>query len=52
MIVWLAVFRATRNRTTENMAAVRRAASVGLGLVLAAQLGFYVPLGFFAIAFS
>ena len=51
LIVWLAVWFATRRRRTLFASAMRRAASVGLGLVLAAELGFYIPLGFFAIAF-
>jgi hypothetical protein len=52
LVVWLAVWSATRSRRTLFASALRRAASVGLGLVLAAELGFYIPLGFFAIAFS
>jgi hypothetical protein len=50
-LVWLVVLIATRpgRRTIEST--VRRPASVGLGLVIAAELGFYVPLGFIAIAF-
>jgi len=51
MAVWLAVVMATRRRQSLLASALRRAASVGLGLVLAAELGFYIPLGFFAIAF-
>lgn len=49
--LWLAVLIATRPRRTDTVLAIRRAASLGLGLVLAAELGFYIPLGFFAIAF-
>jgi len=49
--LWLAIWAVTRRRTTELASALSRAASVGLGLVLAAELGFYIPLGFFAIAF-
>jgi hypothetical protein len=49
--VWLAVFAATRSARGTARSVVRRAASVGLGLVMAAELGFYLPLGFFAIAF-
>jgi len=41
----------TRGQRTLFASALRRAASAGLGLVLAAELGFYIPLGFFAIAF-
>jgi len=51
LAVWAAVWISTRHRRTLFASAVRRAASVGLGLVLAAELGFYIPLGFFAIAF-
>jgi len=50
LAVWMAVLVATR-RSGLFASATRRAASVGLGLVLAAELGFYIPLGFFAIAF-
>ena len=49
--VWLMVWIVTRPGLTTTALAVRRAASLGLGLVLAAELGFYIPLGFFAIAF-
>lgn len=52
LVVWVAVWIATRQRRTLATSALRRAASVGLGLVLAAEIGFYIPLGFFAIAFS
>ena len=51
LLIWLSVWFATRRRQTLIAAATRRSASVGLGLVLAAELGFYIPLGFFAIAF-
>jgi hypothetical protein len=51
LVVWLAVWFATRNRPTLFASSMRRSASVGLGLVMAAELGFYIPLGFFAIAF-
>lgn len=49
--VWAAVWITTRRRQSFAVSALRRSASVGLGLVLAAELGFYIPLGFFAIAF-
>jgi hypothetical protein len=52
VLVWAAVWIATRRRRGFAVSALRRSASVGLGLVLAAELGFYIPLGFFAIAFS
>jgi hypothetical protein len=51
MVVWITVAAVTRRQRTLFASALRRAASVGLGLVLAAELGFYIPLGFFAIAF-
>ena len=51
VVVWCTVWIMTRIRAKDFSSVVRRSASVGLGLVLAAQLGFYVPLGFFAIAF-
>jgi hypothetical protein len=47
----MAVLIVTRHQRTLFASALRRAASVGLGLVLAAEVGFYIPLGFFAIAF-
>jgi predicted membrane-bound spermidine synthase len=50
-VVWITVWITTRIRARESSSVVRNSASVGLGLVLAAQLGFYIPLGFFAIAF-
>jgi hypothetical protein len=52
VVVWLAVWIATRDRQTFSASAVRRSASLGLGLVLAAEIGFYIPLGFFAIAYA
>jgi hypothetical protein len=51
LFVWMVVLMMTRRRQGLFASALRRAASVGLGLVLAAELGFYIPLGFFAIAF-
>ena len=51
LVVWIAVLTVTRGQRTLFASALRRAASVGLGLVSAAELGFYIPLGFFAIAF-
>jgi hypothetical protein len=51
-IVWMAVWVLTRPQPTLDGSAVRRSASVGIGLVIAAELGFYIPLGFFAIAFQ
>ena len=52
VVVWIAVWIATRHRQNFAISAVRRSASVGLGLVVAVELGFYLPLGFFAIAFA
>lgn len=52
IIVWGMVWLATRNLRTPFEVGLRRSAFVGLGLVFAAELGFYIPLGFFAIAFS
>ena len=49
--VWALVCISTRRQKTLFASGLRRAASVGLGLVLAAEIGFYIPLGFFAIAF-
>jgi len=49
--VWASVWISTRSRQTLFTSGIRRAASIGLGLVFAAELGFYIPLGFFAIAF-
>lgn len=51
LVVWMAVWMVTRRKQSLFACALRRASSVGLGLVLAAELGFYIPLGFFAIAF-
>jgi hypothetical protein len=51
LVVWGILLTATRGRSTGMSGALRRAASVGLGLVVAAELGFYIPLGFLAIAF-
>jgi len=52
LIIWGVVWMATRSARTPLEVGLRRSAFVGLGLVFAAELGFYVPLGFFAIAFS
>lgn len=52
LALWIAVFMATRRRSIRSAFVLRRAASVGLGLVLAAELGFYVPLGLLAMAFN
>jgi hypothetical protein len=51
VVVWVGVLAGTRRLRPPVESVVRRSASVGLGLVLAAELGFYIPLGFFAIAF-
>ena len=49
--VWVFMMFVTRSRRTPFGVALRRSSSLGLGLVVAAELGFYIPLGFFAIAF-
>jgi hypothetical protein len=51
LVVWMAVLFVIRRQRSPLASALRRAAAVGLGLVVAAELGFYIPLGFFAIAF-
>ena len=51
VVVFLAVWIATRRTRTAIASVVRRSASLGLGLVFAAELGFYIPIGVFAIAF-
>ena len=51
-LLWIAVWILTRHPPTLSASVVRRSASVGLGLVIAAELSFYIPLGFFAIAFQ
>ena len=51
MVLWAFLWLVTRGRRSPLARAWRRAAAVGLGLVVAAELGFYIPLGFFAIAF-
>ena len=51
MVVWGLVLVATGGRRLPGQRALRRPAAIGIGLVLATELGFYVPLGFFAIAF-
>jgi hypothetical protein len=51
LLVWALVLLATRTERIPGLRTLRRPASIGIGLVLATELGFYVPLGFFAIAF-
>lgn len=51
-VVLSIVWTATRSGGNPVASAVRRSATLGLGLVVAAELGFYIPLGFFAIAFQ
>ena len=51
LVIWMAVLFVIRRQRGPFASSLRRAAAVGLGLVLAAELGFYIPLGFFAIAF-
>jgi len=50
-IVWAAVLLATRSQRKPGLRELRRPAAIGIGIVLATEIGFYVPLGFFAIAF-
>ncbi len=53
VVVWAALWLVTRDHRTNGLASVlRRSASLGLGLVLAAEIGFYVPLGFLSVAFQ
>ena len=51
LFVWVVVLLATRSQRSPGLRALRRPAAIGIGLVFATELGFYVPLGFFAIAF-
>jgi len=51
-VLWMTVSVLTRRHQTRKALQVRRSASLGLGLILSAELGFYIPLGFFAIAFQ
>lgn len=51
LAAWALLWLATRGRLSPLARAYRRAASVGFGLVVAAEVGFYIPLGFFAVAF-
>ena len=50
-VVLAALWIVTRGRTTALTGALRRSASLGLGLVLVAEVGFYIPLGFLSVAF-
>ena len=50
-VVWMLVLLATRTERVPGLRQLRRPAAIGIGLVFATELGFYVPLGFFAIAF-
>jgi len=51
VVVWALVLLATGIESLPGLSALRRPATIGIGLVLATEIGFYVPLGFFAIAF-
>ena len=51
VVVWVMVLLATRIERKPGLRVLRRPAAIGIGLVLATELGFYVPLGFFAVAF-
>ena len=52
MIIWAILAMITSGRRSPLALALQRSSSLGLGLVVAAELGFYIPLGFFAIAYS
>jgi hypothetical protein len=52
LAVWAAVLLATRNQRAPGLRAIRQPAAIGIGIVFATEIGFYVPLGFFAIAFQ
>lgn len=51
-IVWVAVLLTTRSRRKPALREIRRPAAIGIGIVFATEVGFYVPIGFFAIAFQ
>ena len=50
-IIWAIVWLAARPFRQPVWIALRAPASTGLGLVFATQLAFYIPIGFFTIAF-
>jgi hypothetical protein len=50
-IVWACLWLATRPVRRSVWDALRGPATTGLGLVFATQLAFYIPIGFFTIAF-
>lgn len=52
LVVWATVHLATRSQQKPGLRALRRPAAFGIGIVFATELGFYLPLGFFAIAFQ
>ena len=49
--IWIALWLATRPVRRSVWDALRAPAATGLGLVFASQLAFYIPIGFFTIAF-
>jgi hypothetical protein len=51
LAVLLVVWFVTRNRIAQARKALRWPAVAGLGVVVAAQLAFYIPLGFLCIAY-
>jgi hypothetical protein len=51
LLVWATVLLATGSRRGRSVRTLRQPAAIGIGIVLAAEVGFYVPLGLFAIAF-
>lgn len=50
-IVWAVLWLATRPARRSVWNSLRGPAATGLGLVFATQLAFYIPIGFFTIAF-
>jgi hypothetical protein len=52
LLLWAMVLLMTGNNREPRLRSFRSPATIGIGLVLATELGFYVPLGFFAIAFQ
>mgnify|MGYP001824906842 CR=1 FL=1 len=50
-IVWAGLWLATRPARRSVWDGLRGPAATGLGLVFATQLAFYIPIGFFTLAF-
>jgi len=51
LLVWATILLATRSRRKPGLRELRQPAAIGIGRVFATEVGFYIPLGFFAIAF-